>query len=171
MIEAIKKRRSIRRYQDQDVEKEKVDEILYAAMCSPSAYHRNPWEFVVVKKEATREKLANATNYASFASKAPVLIVVTANEPDAYRWLEDASIVAGYIYLEATNQELGSCWIQIHGMETPDGKDSEEYTRSILKVPKDHRILCMMTLGYPAEDLPEHDKSKFDKGKVHSEKW
>ena len=171
MIEAIKKRRSIRRYTDQAVEKEKVDEILNAAMCSPSAYHRNPWEFIVVKKGSTLEKLSKSTNYASFVSKSPVIIVVTANEPHAYRWLEDSSIAAEHIYLEATNQDLGSCWVQIHGMETPNGIDSEEYARDILKVPTDYRILCIMTLGYPAEDLPEHDESEFDKSKIHTEKW
>lgn len=171
MIEAIQKRRSIRRYTDQPIEDEKITEILNASMCSPSAYHRNPWEFIVIKKESTKEKLAKATNYAGFAGNAPVIIVITANEPHAYRWLEDASIVAGYMYLETTNQGLGTCWVQIHGMETPEGHSSEDYARDILGVPKDYRILCMMPIGYPAEDLPEHDESKFDKNKIHEEKW
>jgi nitroreductase len=56
-------------------------------------------------------------------------------------------------------------------METPDGKNSEDLVRSIINVPKEYRILCMMPIGYPAEDLPEHDEKDFDKSKIHSEKW
>jgi len=49
MLKAIRQRRSIRSYQNKLVEDEKIEEILKAAQFAPSANHRQPWEFVVVK--------------------------------------------------------------------------------------------------------------------------
>jgi len=85
--------------------------------------------------------------------------------------LEDASIVAGHIFLEATNEGLGTCWVQIRESKTPDGKDAEEYVRSLLGIHANFRVVCLMPLGYPAEILPEHQDSEFEKEKVHRERW
>lgn len=169
MLPAIRKRRSHRAYQDKPVEKEKLDEILFAAMCSPSAYHKNPWEFVIVKKQETKELLSEATDYAGFAKNAPLIIAIIADENNAFRWIEDCSIAAAHIYLEATNQKLGTCMIQITGMETPDGNDSEEYVRKVLNIPNSHRVHCLMPIGYPAGNIPEHSEAKFVREKVYEE--
>jgi len=171
MLEIIRKRRSIRNYLAKDVEEEKIAEILKAAMFSPSAMHRRPWEFVVVKDPEIRKKLSRATNWSSFASGAPVMIIVVADEQKSREWLEDASIVAEHIYLEATNQGLGSCWIQIRDSKRPDGSNTEDYVRSLLGIPANFRVVCLMPIGYPAEQLPEHQNSEFEKRKIHWGKW
>lgn len=171
MLSAIQKRRSHRAYLDKPVEDEKLKEVMQAAMCAPSGHNKNPWEFVIVKEDETKESLSRATNYATFSKQAPVIIVLTAREGCTTMWIEDTSIVAAHIYLEATNQRLGTCWIQIHDMETPDGKDSEEYVRSLLGIPDTHKVLCMMPLGYSSDKLPEHDENRYDAEKIHDEKW
>ena len=62
--------------------------------------------------------------------------------------------------------------IQIRGMETPEGKDSEKYVMKTLKIPGTHRVLCLIALGYPGEKLPEHDEeSRFFEGKVREGTW
>ena len=175
MLEIIKKRRSIRKYQAKEVKKIKLDEILKAAMFAPSAMHRRPWEFVAVKDPQTKEKLSLATPYSSFAKDAPVIIVLCADQTTDPRWVEDLSIAAAHIYLEATNQGLGTCFIQI-GIQigetkTPEGGSGEDYVREIIKAPKNIRILCLMPLGYPAEEKEEHRDSEFDKSKIHEEQW
>lgn len=48
VIDAINKRRSIRKFEDKPVEKEKIDLLLRAAMQAPSAVNEQPWEFIVV---------------------------------------------------------------------------------------------------------------------------
>ena len=171
MLKAIKKRRSHRQYQNKEVEDEKLSEILKAAMASPSAYHRYCWEFLIVKRQDLKDKLAEATLYASFVLGAPLIIVLCADEAKAYKWIEDCSIAAEHIYLEATNQGLGTCWVQIRGMKTNKGYNSEEYVRQILEIPKNIRVLCLMPVGYPGLALPEHDDSVYKKEKIHHEKW
>jgi len=171
MLDIFKKRRSHRSYLDKKVESTKIKEILKAAMTAPSAYHRYPWEFIVVQTQALKNKLSLATSYSSFAAESSVVMVVCANMNKAYRWIEDCSIVAEHIYLEATNQGLGTCWIQIRGMETAEGKDSEEHLMQVLKIPSHIRILCLMPIAYPAKKLSGHDESLYQGEKVHRELW
>ncbi|MFB6217074.1 MAG: nitroreductase family protein [Candidatus Aenigmatarchaeota archaeon] len=158
MIDAIKKRRSVRSFKDRDVEDEKLEEILKAASYSPSAKARYPWSLVVVKDEKKREKFSKSTRWSSFASDAPVVIAVTSE--DTKTWVEDSSIVAEHIQLEATNQGLGACWIHIRDAETDRDKKPEERVKDILNVPEDQRVLCLVAIGYPDEHKKEHPHKK-----------
>ncbi|MEM5793773.1 MAG: nitroreductase family protein [Candidatus Aenigmatarchaeota archaeon] len=172
MLEVIKKRRSIRKFQKKEVEKEKLEEILKAAMYAPSAMHRRPWEFIVVKDKETKEKLSKATPFCYFVKDAPVVLVIAAKSGILSKfWVEDCAIAAENIYLEATNQGLGTCFCQIMGGKTVFLRDSEEYVREVIKAPKSVRILGLMPIGYPAEKKPEHTEKEFEKKKVHYEKW
>lgn len=169
MLDAIRKRRSIRNFQNKSVEEEKLQEILKAAMFAPSARHSRPWEFILVKDKKTKDKLAATKVGSAFVNKAPLIIVICAQE--THQWIEDCSIVAENIYLEATNQGLGTCWVQIRGSERPNGSSCEEYVKKLLKIPDKIRVLCMMPIGYPAEQLSEHQESEYEKRKLHREKW
>ena len=66
---------SIRKYQDRPVEREKIVEILRAAMAAPSAKNQQPWEFYVITKKDTLEKLSKASPYAGMTANAPVAII------------------------------------------------------------------------------------------------
>jgi len=172
MIEVIRKRRSIRKFRNKPVEERKLKEILKAAMYSPSAMHRRPWHFIIVRKQETKDKLAKATPWCSFVKDAPVVIVVAAKPGILSRlWVEDCSIAAENIYLEATNQGLGTCFCQILGGKTAWLKDSEAYVKEVLNAPKNVRILCIMPVGYPAEKKTAHTEKEFDKEKLHYERW
>ena len=171
MLDVIKKRRSIRIYQSKEVEEEKIQEILKAAMFAPSAKHCRSWEFIVIKDKKTINKLSQVKAGASFAKDAPIVLVLCADENLDSLWIEDLSIAAAHIYLEATNQGLGTCYVQINGRSTPDGDDTEDYIRKIIKAPANIRILCLMPIGYPAEKPGEHQDSEFDPKKIHQEKW
>jgi len=169
MLEIFRKRRSVREYLPKEVEQEKLDEVLKAAMFSPTAHNRRSWEFVVVKDKGIIEKLSKATKWSDFAKGAPAVVILCADESLDPRWIEDLSIAAGYIYLEAVNQGLGTCWIAVRD---PQGSGNEEnYVREIISVPEKIRILCMMPLGYPVEKKEEHMDSEFELNKIHQEKW
>ena len=58
--ELMKKRRSIKKYDDRAVEPEKIDKIIESALRSPSGRAARPWHFVVVTDKALLEKLAVA---------------------------------------------------------------------------------------------------------------
>jgi nitroreductase len=170
MLDIIKKRRSIREYLPKEIEEEKLDEILKAAMFSPTAHHSRSWEFVVVKDTGLKEKLSQATDWAGFAKTASIILVLCSKE-DLY-WVENCSIAAENIYLEATNQGLGTCFIQVNRqMIKIDGENSEGYIKALLKIPKDVRVLCLMPIGYPAERKGEHEDSEFEIKKIHHGKW
>jgi nitroreductase len=163
MLEAIKKRRSIRQYKDKEVEKEKIEEILRAAMTAPSAHNGRPWRFWLVQDQERKEKLAQIQPWADFVARAPVVLVIGADE--GKQWIEDCSLVASLVYLEATHQGLGTCWVQVRGMKTEEGEEGEEKVREIISAPKSVRILCLLPLGYPQEKLPEHS-GEIEKEKV-----
>jgi nitroreductase len=172
MLEAIKKRRSIRKFKKKEVEERKLKEILKAAMFSPSAMNKRPWEIIVVKEKTVKEKLAKATPWCGFVKDAPVVLVIAAKPGILSKfWVEDCSILAENVYLEATNQGLGTCFCQIMGGKTFSLKDSEEYVREVIKAPKSVRILCLMPLGYPDEKKHPHTMKEFDEKKIHFDKW
>jgi nitroreductase len=171
MLDAIKRRRSIRKFKPKEVEKEKLDEILRAAMSSPSAMNRRPWEFIVVKDKEMKNKLSRATPWCSFIKDAPVVLVIAGYGENSFWWIEDCSIATEAIYLEATNQGLGTCFCQVLGAKSKELKDSEEYVREALKTPKNVRILCFLPIGYPDELKEERDEKDFDESKVHYERY
>lgn len=167
IAEVIRKRRSIRAYQDRPVEEEKIEKILKAAQFAPSANHKNPWQFWVVKNSQVLAKLSQATPWSSFIAQAPLAIVVCADETLSGEWLEDASIVGAHIYLEATNQGLGTCWVQNRGSKTGQGEDSEQYIKRLLGIPDHFRVIATFPIGYPAQEKPPHSDRDCEKDKVH----
>ena len=171
MLEVIKKRRSVRAYQEKPVEEERIWEVLKAVQMTPSANHRRPWEFVVVQDKNLKEKLSQAILWGSFINQAPVAIVLCADEEKSRHWLEDAAIAGGYLYLEATNQGLGTCWVQVRDSKTEKGEESEEYVRNLLGIPQNFRVVAIFPLGYPAEQPLPHRESEFNQNKIHKEKW
>lgn len=177
MLDIIKKRRSIRSYKSDPVEDSKINEILKAAMFSPSACHTRPWEFVVIKDRKTKAILSQITPWASFAKDAPVVIIVCADTKKAFTvengttWIEDASITAEHIYLETTNLGLGTCWIQIRDIKNGIGENSEDIIKQTLNIPDHIRVLCMFPVGYPQAEKSEHPDSEYEKSKIHRETW
>ena len=102
MLDVIRQRRSVRTYLNKDVDKEKLHEILKAAMFSPTARGTRAWEFIVVRDNETKARLSKATPYSAFAKDAPVVIVIC---HDAGKEVQGRFISVRREYLpEATNQ-------------------------------------------------------------------
>ncbi|MDP4182955.1 MAG: nitroreductase family protein, partial [Bacillota bacterium] len=114
MIELLKSRRSIRKFQNKQIEKDKIDTILKSALLSPSSRGRRPWEFIAVTDKDILQKLSNCRQRSSsFLAGAPLGIVVIADHEACDVWTEDSSIAAIIIQLTAQSLGLGSCWIQV----------------------------------------------------------
>ncbi|NLC12655.1 MAG: nitroreductase, partial [Chloroflexi bacterium] len=75
MIEAIKHRKSVRKFLEKPIEDEKLNEILEAARLAPSGNNKQPWFFIVIKDETVKEDVAVATNNQMWIASAPVVIV------------------------------------------------------------------------------------------------
>lgn len=171
MLEIIRKRRSIRTFVKKDVEKGKLNEILKAAMFSPTARGLRPWEFIIVTNGETKNKLSKATPYSSSVKGAPVIVVICYDINKGRRFKEDCSICAENIYLEATNQGLGTCFIQIADGTEADVGNPEEFVKKVLSIPENFRVQCLMPIGYPAKQPEPHKVEEFDKNKIHYEKF
>lgn len=171
MLDVIRQRRSIRTFLKKDIEKEKLNEILKAAMFSPTARDSRLWEFIIVRDDGTKKLLSRATPYASFAKDAPVVIAICHDASKGRRFKEDCSICAENIYLEATNQGLGTCFVQIaEGTEADEG-DPENFVKRSLGIPENYRVQCLMPIGYPIKQLEPHKDDEFNERKIHYERF
>ena len=92
-LSLLEKRRSIRKFKHRSIEQDKVDQLIEAALRSPSSMGKNPWRFIVVTDRERLEALSVAKQHGSaFAKNAPLTIVVCADSGISDVWVEDAAI-------------------------------------------------------------------------------
>jgi len=145
--DAIKKRRSVRAYENKEIPDEILNQILESARLAPSAGNRQPWKFVVVKDANRRKALAKAANNQSFIAEAPVVIAAVTLEVmscEVVSYAIDLAIAVDHMTLQAVELGLGTCWI---------GAFSEEKAKKILNIPENCKIVALLPIGYP-KDLP-----------------
>ncbi len=155
-FEVLRKRRSVRRFQNRPVPRELVEKLLEAAFLSPSSFNKRPWHFIVVDEREKLKALSKAKLGASGLATAPLAVVVTADESRSDVWIEDASIAAEHIQLAAFDLGLSSFWVQIRNRMHDESKTAEDYVRELLAIPENYRVLCIIGVGYPAEKKPPH---------------
>jgi nitroreductase len=164
-LSLLKNRRSIRIFQNRKVEKEKIDQIVQAALLSPSSRNNNPWEFIIVEDEKVLLRLSKTkTNGSQFVSKTPLAIVVLADPKQSDVWIEDSSIATTLMIFTAQHLGLGSCWIQLRKRNHTTAQSAEKFVQDLLGIPDNFRVLCMIAIGYPDEEKPEKtiEEAKLD---------
>lgn len=153
MIEELIKRRSCRKFTDKTVEPEKIESVLKAGLLAPSGKNKRPWEFMVIDNREKLEKISKGREHGSaFLADAPVAIAVIANTEATDVWVEDCSIAAILMQMEAEKQELGSCWIQVRNRVTPDNAPTSEYIKDLLSIPLGYEVECVIALGYKLKE-------------------
>jgi nitroreductase len=146
VLEAIKKRQSVRSYREKEIPEEVLQQILEAGRLAPSASNRQGWKFIVVKEESLRKKLVAACKNQKFVGEAPVVIAGCATNPGhimsngEHSYAIDLAIALDHMSLEAASLGLGTCWI---------GAFYQDQVKEILGVPEDVRVVALMPLGYP----------------------
>ena len=146
---------SIRKYQNQPVENEKIEAILRAAMQAPSATNQQPWEFYVVSDKEKLEALSKVSPYAWMTKDAPIAIV-SAYRKDCklpeYAQI-DLSIAMENLWLETDAQGLGGVWLGIAPVE-----ERMRAVEKILNIPDHLRAFAIFPYGYPAETRTQQDR-------------
>ena len=168
IIDAIFKRRSIRRFTEQPLDKETITLLLQAGMAAPSAMNSQPWEFIVVSEPELLAKLRSKLPFSHH--NAPVGIVVLGSPERANNtagrlfWQQDCSAAMENMQLAAVGLNLGAVWIGIHPV-APFVKG----VRDVLEIPKNVIPLGMMHVGYPAEE--KQPRTQYDEHKVYWQKY
>ena len=158
-INLLQKRRSIRQFLPQKVEREKIDTLVEAALRSPSSRSLNPWDFIVVDDTEIISSLARAKPHgAAFLKNAPLAIVVCADPDKCDVWVEDCSIATMLLHLAAEDLGLGSCWVQIRLRPHNENQTASEYVANLLQLKNGMEVEAIVAIGYPAEEKPGHPK-------------
>jgi len=168
VMEAIKIRRSVRRYQNKPIEPEKLAQVLEAARLAPSARNLQEWRFVIVRDPDTRRQLMHAAKGQKFVEEAPVVIACCGETNNNYTmscgqlaYPIDIAIAIDHMTLVAVELGLGTCWI---------GAFWEDDVKRILDIPDEIRVVELLTLGYP-EDEPRKKHRRPLSEIVMYEKW
>ena len=168
LIDMMLKRRSVRRYKDEEIKKEDLDKILKAALLAPTSRNRKPCNFLVVENKKTLEKLSKSKETgAEMLANCSKAIVVVANTMISDTWIEDSSIALTYMHLMASSIDVGSCWVQIHLRKNSAGEDTEKVVKEIVGIDDYFRIVGILALGIPDGEVKPHTLEDLDKSKIH----
>lgn len=163
MENVIFKRRSIRRFLDKPVEKDKLERILRAGMQAPSAHNNQRWELLVVSDKDKREALSKMSPWAGMVAKAPIAIVVLGDYSDEklQRWFQqDLSACTQNILLQTAEEGLGGCWMGFY----PD-MERVGMIQDYFKIPSEIVPFSVIAIGYSEDENRFVDR--FNPDKIH----
>lgn len=168
-MEAIFIRRSIRKYKDQLVEKEKIDKLLKAAMQAPSAGNQQPWEFIVVQEKKNLIKLSEMSPYSKPVKDAPLAFVLLGDVERMMfpeNWQQDMGAATENILLQAVELKLGAVCLGA----APD-EERVNYLKKMFDLPENIMPFCIIAVGYPADGQANKFIDRYDEKRVHFEKF
>ena len=163
----IFERKSVRKFTDEKVPDELIENLLKAGMQAPSSCNSQPWEFIVVSDSEDKLAISNMHRFAKPAAGASHLIITVGNlnEAKVIGMIEqDLGACNENILLQATHEGLGAVWLGFHPIE-----DRTLKLKEYLNIP-DHCIpFSVICVGYPA--LDGEVKLRYDKSKVHFDRY
>lgn len=153
--EAIKRRRSVRKYQSKEISDDLIKEVIDAARLAPSGNNTQPSRYLIVRDNQIKDRLReNEVFKQDFVYEAPIIVVCCADPsiykdmvkewdiPNEDRALRDLSIASFSLVLRATELGLGTCYV---------GWIKEEKIKEVLDIPKGYIVPYVIILGYSAE--------------------
>jgi nitroreductase len=162
VFDAIYARRSIRAYLDMDVECEKIEKLLKAAMAAPSACNLQPWEFIVVTEKDVLKQVKSTLAEGNY--NAPVAIVVCGNPTnipwEGDGWMQDCGAAVENMLIAAPALGLGSVWI--------GGFDSDALTQ-LLDIPAHVHPMAVIFFGYPAQQ--KKPRTQYNEQAIYWQKY
>ena len=160
IIESVRKRRSIRRFEDRPVPPNILEEIKDALVWAPSAGNLQSRLFYFIFNPAMKRALAEAALFQYFIAEAPLVVGACLDlgiergygkrGKELYA-IQDVAASIQNLLLVAHSRGLGTCWI---------GAFNEEEAANIIKIPRGYRIISLVPVGYPAEDPPPPPRVK-----------
>ena len=161
-FDSIVKRASVREYQSKPVPKDLLEKLVDAGRRAPTARAVEPWEFVVITRKETLQKLGQIATSGSFIKGATACIAVFCKDTKYY--LEDGCAATENILLVAAELGLGACWV------AGDKKPYAGEITGFLGAPSDFKLVSMISLGWPKEEA-EQAKNRKLKDVMHWERF
>ena len=158
-LEAIRTRRSVRKYTGDPIPREDLEKIIDAGRLAASGNNRQPWDFIVVTEREMIDQLKVASAWMEEAGA----IVAVVMDPDSRWWLEDGAAAVENMLIASTALGYGSCWCE--GRTLPHEKEFKQ----LLGVPEEKRLLTLVTIGVPAE-WPTREKKSLEEV-IHWERY
>jgi nitroreductase len=156
VLNAIKNRRTIRRFKSTPIEEEKLLTILEAGRWAPSFSNLQPWRFIVIKDQVLKNAIDKAARESVLhlgINEAPVVILVCVDRRiDPLHAIETGAAAAQNMALAAFSLGLGAGWIGIWGTE------AEASIQRIFKLPETVRAVSLLPVGVPDESPEGHRK-------------
>ena len=146
-IEAIKTRRSVRGFTNEEVNDGTIGEILEAGRWAPSGLNNQAWRFIVVREIKTKNALAKLTEYGPTIKNAPVLIVVFLDKYHEYNYVKDVQSIGACIQnmlLAVHSMGLGAVWLG-------EILKNREDVNKVLGAPDTYELMAVVALGHPVE--------------------
>jgi len=158
LLDIISARKSVRKYQDKPIEKEKILTCIEAARLAPSAENVQPWRFIILddpelKKKFCREVCKGIYRPTRFIEKAPIVVVIVAkldiianrlgrSVQGTQYYLLDIGIAGEHLVLQAQELNIGTCWI---------GWFNARKAKKFFGLSPGYRVVALIAMGYPAE--------------------
>ncbi len=167
MFDEILTRRSIRKYTDQALPDDAIEQILRAAMAAPSAGNEQPWHFVVITDKELLEKIPEVHEYSAMVPSAQAAILVC-GEPALARheemWVQDCAAATENILLAINSLSLGGVWLGVYPREHRMRGLAE-----LVDLPEGIVPFSLVPVGYPAETKPPGNRHQEER--VHRNHW
>lgn len=164
VLDAIKSRREITNFLDKEIDTNVLEKIVDAAFYAPSGNNLPSKEVIIVRNNEKLQSLAQTTPFMNWMENAKAAIVITGRPDVSKYWLQDASIAAGFTWLEVVEQGLGAAFGAVYHAEDQDeSKKREDHARAVCNIPSDRRVVAILGIGYPKETpkpkkhLPKED--------------
>lgn len=167
ILKNIHNRKSVRKYTDQFVPDSLINTILRAGMAAPSGHDARPWQFIVTRDKEIMKKLRANLEWARGLDYSTVAIIVCGdmrkvNPINKEFWITDCSAATENMLLATEALGLGAVWSTLY-----PGEDRMQHARNVLKLPDYIMPLCILPMGYPAEETKPKDK--YDPDCIHWE--
>ena len=165
----MQRRRSIRKYDERPVPEDTLARMLRVTLSAPSSRNSRSTRLLVVDDPALVARMALMRDYGSaFMQGAPLAVVVMGDTSKSDMWEVNAAISATVLHQAATDEGLGSCWVQIAGRPRlkaePEGATAEDFLREFLPIPAECKPLCAIVMGYSdfqPRPLPAQDETEY----------
>lgn len=152
ILDVLKKRHSIRRFKDKEIEKEKIQLILEAANSAPSAGNLQAREIFLIKDNKKKQEFVGKDLRHDFVAEAGIVLIFFTNpQRSASKYgqrgeelycIQDATLSAAYAWLQAIELDLGACWV---------GAFDDKMVKKVLGVKEDWQPIVILPIGYPNE--------------------